>query len=158
MTKPYKTVVPTESDWENYQDDVDQKWAHDHYLARTNEQMQGHFRNNPIEAADELRFMPEVPFRYYILGFRDCIGGGKFDSFDVSDAANCFLGLVLQKLEQQPRYIIPIMTELLATAEYIAANQSALDADEDIYGKFTEKLNRIRSLHEAEKDRYRNYP
>jgi len=50
------------------------------------------------------------------------------------------------------------MTELLPTAEYIAANQSVLDANEDIYGNFAEKLNRIRSLYEDAKDRYRNYP
>jgi len=79
----------------------------DDALKRAVDEMQGHFVSNPIEAADELRFMPEPPFRYYMLGFRDCIVEGKFDSGDVSDAASCFLGPVLQKLEQQPRYIIP---------------------------------------------------
>jgi len=55
---------------------------------------------------DDLRWMPDVPFRYYILGFRDFITAKQFDFLDGSDAASCFLGLVLEKLENHPKLIV----------------------------------------------------
>jgi hypothetical protein len=51
-------------------------------------------------SADELRWTPEVPFRYHVLGYRDFVMGKQFDFQDSADAASCFLGLVLEKLEK----------------------------------------------------------
>ena len=96
---------------------------------------------------DDLRWIPEAPFRYYILGFRDCIAAKQFDFLDASDAASCFLGLVLEKLENQPKLIVPVMPELMPTVEYVARNQSLFNADEGIYGNFLEKLSRIQTLY-----------
>ena len=43
---------------------------------------------------DGLIWVRDVPFRYYMLGFRDFVMSGQFD-FWASDAASCFLGIVL---------------------------------------------------------------
>lgn len=158
MTEEKKERGPSEEDWGNYQADLDQKWAHDQYIGRSNEQMQIYFRNSPIESASDLYFMPEIPFRYYMLGYKAYVAARSFkDSHDASDAASCFLSVVLNRLEEQPRYIVPIMPELLATIEHVGNNQAAFDAKEDIYGKFSDKLEQIRQLYAEAKDRYRNY-
>ena len=140
------TRIPREEDWGDYNADLDQKHAHSVFAGRTNEQMQPFFRRNPIEMTDELRWMPEVPFRYYMLGFRDFVMARDFDFLDGSDAASCFLTLVLEKLERQPRHVLPIMPELLSALEFVANNQALFNADESIYGNFREKLARIREL------------
>ena len=140
------TTVPTEKDWGNYQADLDQNHAHGLFAGRTNKEMQRFFLHNPIEMTDELRWMPEVPFQYYMLGFRDFVMGGNFRNY-ASDSASCFLGLVLEKLENHPRQIVPIMAELLPAIEYVAQHQSAFDAKESIYGNFLEKLASIRALY-----------
>jgi hypothetical protein len=57
--------------------------------------------------------------------------------------------LVLQKLEQEPACIAPIIPELLETVEYVAQNQSAFDADKDIYGDFLDLAAQIRALNAA---------
>jgi len=124
--------VPTEKDWGDYKSDLDQKHAYDVFAGRTNQEMYPFFRRNPIERTDELRWMPEVPFRYYMLGFRDFIMAGDFDYLTASDAASCFVGLVLEKLEKQPGKIVPIMPELLATLEHVARNQAVFEAIESI--------------------------
>jgi len=51
--------------------------------------------------------MSVAPFRYYVLGFRDYVVAGNFDDLQDSDAASCFLGLVEEKLEKQPEFILP---------------------------------------------------
>jgi hypothetical protein len=141
--------VPSEAAWGNYHADLDQNYAHTMFAGRTNEEMLPHFRRNVIERTDELRSMPEVPFRYYILGLRDFVMAREFDQFGAADAASCFIGLVLQKLEKQPEYILTILPQLLPAARYVAMNQSMFEASESICGSFQEKLKRIESLHEA---------
>ena len=153
-----KERVPTESDWGNYQTDLDQKWAHDQYCGRSNEEMQPYFRNSPVEGASDLEFMPEIPFRYYILGYRDFVMSGHFERLAASDAASCFLNLVTRKLERQPRYIVPIMPELVSALKHVAHNQAEFQADENIYGNFLKKLERIEALYTESKSRYRQYP
>jgi len=140
--------VPTEADWGDYQADLDQTYAHKLFAGRTNQEMLPHFRSNVIETTDELRWMPEVPFRYYVLGFRDFVMAGEFNHLEASDAASCFLGLVLEKLEKQPGYILPILPDLLPAVRHVAMNQASFDANERIYGSFLETLGRIEALYE----------
>ena len=139
--------VPNEDDWGDYKSDLDQNHAHSVFARRTNEEMQPFFRQNPVALTDDLRWMPDLPFRYYIFGFRDVVMANQFDVCDGADAASCFLGLVLEKLENNPRLIVPVMPELLPPVEYVAQNQKLFDADEDIYGNFEEKLARIHKLY-----------
>jgi hypothetical protein len=120
------------------------------FAGRTNAEMQQYFRTNPVAVTDEVRWMPEIPFRYYMLGFRDFVMSGDFEHLSASDAASCFLGLVAEKLESHPRYIMPIMPDLLPAVEHVARNQAAYDADEHIYGNFMEKLVQIQTLFAAQ--------
>jgi hypothetical protein len=140
--------VPSEAEWGNYQVDLDQECGHQMFAGRTNQEMMPYFQRNVIERADELRWMPPIPFRYYMLGFRDFVMDGKFDYTWASDAASCFLDLVLEKLEKQPEYVKPIMQELLPAVHHVARNQSSFGATEAIYGNFLEKLKRIESVFE----------
>jgi hypothetical protein len=142
-------TVPTEAEWGDYKADLDQDYAHKVFAGRTNQEMLPHFRRNVIERTSELRWMPEVPFRYYMLGFRDFVMAGEFDHLGASDAASCFLDLVLDKLEKQPAYILPIMNQLLPAVRHIATNQASFDASESIYGNFPEKARRIEELYET---------
>ncbi len=76
---------------------------------------------------------------------------GEFEELGAADAANCFLGLVLEKLEKEPRQSIrePVMSQLLPAVRHVAANQASFDANESIYGNFVEKLRRIEALSET---------
>ena len=56
-------------------------------------------------ASSILRWMPQLPFRYYMFGFRDFVLSGDFEEFSRPDAASCFVRLVLNKLETKPQDI-----------------------------------------------------
>ena len=144
-----RRTVPTEADWQDYRSDLDQKSAHDLFAGKTNEQMQRHFHRNPIEMAESLWYMPEIPFRYYMLGFGECMKG-KFKKSRASDLASCFLNLILYKLENHPRHIMPLMPEIGHIIEYVAQNQAAFEASVEIYGDFMEKWKQIQEVYEAQ--------
>src|SRR5579871_5763046 len=118
------TSVPMEKDWGNYKADLDQRHAHSVFAGRTNDEIQPFFRGNVIAMTDGLRWMPEMPFRYYMLGFRDFVLARDFERLGAADAASCFLDLVLEKLERQPPHIFRLMPELLPAVEFVARNQS----------------------------------
>lgn len=91
--------------------------------------------------------MPEIPFRYYMLSFKNYLAGPQFlETYEACDAASCFLGLVLDKLDNSFDDIAPILSEIMPTVEYVAKNQVLFDADVEIYGDFNEKLSEIKQM------------
>jgi hypothetical protein len=152
----WQMVVPTEEDWGDYRRDLDQEWAHRQFAGRTNAEMLPEFDRNVLERAEDLHWMPAIPFRYYMLGFRDYILAGEFAESFASDAASCFLRLVQVLLETEPTKIAPIMPELLPTLRYVGGNQALFDAEEEIYGSFREVLARIESLSASSGKRSKN--
>lgn len=140
--------VPAEKEWGNYWQDLDREYAHRIFAGKTIKEVQPDFRRNVIERTDELRFMPAVPFRYYIIAFKDFIMCGGFDKLDASDAAACFLGLIGEKLRKNPGMVMPVMDDLLPALEYIAEHQDAFEADIKIYGDFRIEFESIRKRYE----------
>ena len=134
--------VPTEKDWGNWKDDLDQEYAHGLFAGKTNDEMQPHFRRCVIERVDEIRWMLKKPFQYYVLGLRDYVMS-SFNEWDSSDAASCFLRLVEEKLKSHPDYIFPVMQELMPAIKHVSHNQSVYDASLKIYGDFLEIFERI---------------
>lgn len=139
--------VPAEQDWGNYQYDLDQNAAHQKFAGKTNEQVERYFRENVIMTTYDLRWMPRIPFQYYMVGFKDLVASKNFEPSYASDSASCFIGLVLEKLENHPDHILAIMPELLPTVEYVANHQVEFEADENIYGSFLELYKQIQSLY-----------
>lgn len=141
--------IPTEQQWGDYDSDLDQNHAHSVFAGRTNLEAQALIRNSPIERIEDLRWMPAVPFRYYVMGLRDLIIANDFDDLDAPDAASCFLRLVLYKLQKQPNDIVSVMTELLPAVEHVARNQYLFKADKSIYGDFLDLLAHIHSEYQT---------
>ncbi len=141
--------IPTEEEWEDYRSDLDQNYAHGTFAGRTQLEAQALIRSDPMGRIEDLGWMPGVPFRYYVIGLRDLMVANDFEDLDASDAASCFLRLVLRKLENQPHDIVSVMPELLPAVEHVAQNQSLFGADENIYGNFLDILRRIHVLHRA---------
>jgi hypothetical protein len=109
--------VPTEAEWGDYQADLDQDYAHKLFAGRTNQEMLPRFRRNVIETTHDLPWMPEAPFRNYMLGFRDFVMAGEFEFLGASDAASCFLDLVQEKLEKE-RALLWSSTQYLRSVEF----------------------------------------
>ncbi|MHA6882517.1 hypothetical protein [Ralstonia pseudosolanacearum] len=139
--------VPSEKDWGDYSCDLDQRSAHDVFFGKTSCEVFPAFELNVIERASELQFIGSIPFQYYMLAFRDyVISDGVLNTSMASDAASCFLRLVLFKIKEDRFSILPIIDELIPALDYVAKNQERFDADVDVYGDFSEKFNEIKGL------------
>lgn len=138
--------IPNINDWGDHTSDRDMNYAFKIFSGKTNEEMIGEFRRNVTARTTDLKFMPDVPFRYYMMGFKNFIDKKLYDEFDCPDAVNCFITLVEEKLENSPEHIIPIMEEIKPTVELICNNQDSYGVDCSVYGDFKSKLEHISEL------------
>ena len=145
--------IPTKEDWGEWEGDIDLESAHRVFFGKSNSQVQDAFYRCVIERADELKYMPSAPFRYYIIGYRDFINSGKFMLFDEADAASNFLDLVIYRLKKSPEDIIKIYNFLEDTINFVSENQEFYKSDPDIYGNFVDKKNEIDRLLKSRSER-----
>ncbi len=142
--------VPNKEDWGDYEKDLDANYAFKVFFGRTISEVVPLFGVNPLERTNELRFMRPIPFRYYILAFRDYLLSKE--SRDDADAASCYLSLIGEKIMEQPDTIGPVFPALMESMCKIAENQDFYDADEDIYGNFEELRERIMAAYEKHRE------
>jgi hypothetical protein len=141
--------IPTDADWRLTQaGDLDERYAYKTFAGKSAEAARVMFRENVLMRAEDLWYMPVVPFRFYMLAFKVYVLSDAVleDECEAADAANAFLGLLQRKLEAARADISPILGELLPAAEFIAQNQDMYRAPVDIYGDFREQHERIRVL------------
>ncbi|WP_339133400.1 MAG: hypothetical protein WGN25_12670 [Candidatus Electrothrix sp. GW3-4] len=136
--------IPKEEDWGEWKSDLDKSSAHERFAGRKFDDFLDEYRDNSIEMADELRFMPAVPFQYYIFSFAHYIQSDL--SENDADGASCYLLLIEEKLKNEPETILSVIGELISSVRYVASNQSYYDADIDIYGDFRKKYRNIIEL------------
>jgi len=153
MIKESPKSVPTAADWGDYERDMEIAYAYEKFGGKTIEEvLRDGFEWWVLGASEALSYMPEAPFQYYVLVFKAFLldperfeGSGGGDQ----DGPSTFLLLVRDTLARSPRYILPVMEELMPVAEYVAAHQADYGADEDIYGSFKDLLTEIKQRHAA---------
>lgn len=148
--------APSDDDWGEIrdQDDLDEKWSRNHYMGRTLREKMEELSNSPLSYTEDLRAMPEIPFCYFILGFKEALYPGPEESdFNLmfpSDTASCFLSLVEETLQKSPKKIMPVMHEILPLAKYVSENQELYEANPDNYGNFVTLYQEIEQLYIAQ--------
>lgn len=141
-----KKNVPTEDDWGDVSRDFDINEAYLYFSGKTNEDILKHLEKNALEIMELYRFMPEIPFHYYFLGFVCYIKSEKFSIIDASDITSYFLDITLDILRSKPNKILSIIGEVMPIVEYVAFNQNRYKAPVDIYGDYRVKLLKIKEI------------
>ena len=83
--------IPSESDWRSEPWGIDTPYAYNHFQGKSREDAVEFFVENAIYYQEDIMFMPEACFRYYIHSYMDYLFSGR--SAGDSDAANCFSAL-----------------------------------------------------------------
>jgi len=147
-------TIPSAGDWGDIAGDFDLSDAYRTFFGRSNREMQSCFAKNVMSRAQDIRFMPKVPFMYYMQGFSEFVLSESYGDQAPSDVANCFLSVVQNRTEVDPSAIVPIIGIVSKALDFIANNQESLGACAEIYGDFREKsaliqekLNSTSSVH-----------
>lgn len=142
--------VPGSDEWGPDSGDLDVEYARQIFFGKSAQQMVPLFARNVLERVDEIRFMPDACFAYYMLALRDYVLLDPTRASEMApDAASSFIGLTAEKLAQHRALIQPLMAELLPALEYLVRHQAEYGADVDIYGDFGERVAEIKRLQQG---------
>lgn len=137
-----KPEVPTELDW-GETSDRDIYCAFKNFNGKSNEETQNEYKSNIIELCENLSSMPIKPFIYYIFGLKDYIERMSYSELKACLVVDYFFSLIEEKSNNHQSEISDIYIELRPLLQHIAKNQNFYDADIDIYGKFSSRLQKL---------------
>jgi hypothetical protein len=142
--------IPTEEDWQGYQDDLDARFAYKLFFGKNIVEVQPVFQMNVIERAWELRALPVKAFQYYVFALRDFIINNNHVVDPnapivvfINAAVDCYFSLVQFKLDEYPEHILPVMEALLPSLHFISDHVTTFHIDEEIYGSIPARLQRL---------------
>jgi hypothetical protein len=141
-------TIPDAQDWAGYEADIEARYGHKLMFGKSLEELAYLFRDTPSERATELLAVPRRVFQYYAFTFVRLFDSPA-ESVEQADCASVFLRLLCGREKQDPGSVAQIYSELRATVDYVAANQSFFDADIDIYGDFRDLAAELELLCEA---------
>lgn len=137
--------IPSEAEWSGHESDLDAQYAYDKLFGKSITEVQQMFGDTDVLArAEDLPFMPVRAFQYYIFGFTQFLQSES--ALRNSDAASCFLRLLLARESEEPGSVSDIYIELAPTVDFVASRQEYFDADIDIYGSFPELAQQLHSI------------
>jgi hypothetical protein len=140
-----RSRIPGPAEWRGYENDLDAKWAHKLLFGKSIEEVQMHFGGGrSIERSSELLYLPRSPFQYYVRAYALFVRSEA--ARGDPDPASSFLNLLINREERDPGSVAQIWDDLRETVELAAWRQQWFDADENIYGSFREKEQRLRRL------------
>lgn len=140
--------IPNRADWGDIDEtDLDGKCSFEHFFDVSFDEAEAMFQRNALYYQEDLQSMPSAAFNFYAPALAKYIISER--AAGDSDGASSFLHTVAWMLKTQ-RNIIASETEklLLSASDYVARNQQFYEADVDIYGKFSDTYEEIRSLAE----------
>jgi hypothetical protein len=134
--------VPSKDDWEEARTGLDQAHAFRNFFGKSLEDAHKLFVQCALSYQEDLVYMPEKPFRYYVRAYIHYMQSEK--SRGDSDAANCFLGLVETRLRDHPEWLEANWNQIDPILNRIANQQEEFyDASPSIYGDFAKKVSRL---------------
>ena len=137
--------IPTRDDWGDLKVDPEVASGYQLLGGKSREQALPFFLDNPLERAAELHFTPGPVFNYYVFCFVDHLLSPS--SRGESDMASCFLRLVRERIQTQPKQLEEVWSQLRPAVVAVATRQAFYDADEAIYGSFATLADEIESAH-----------
>ncbi|QDQ27868.1 hypothetical protein FNU76_16785 [Chitinimonas arctica] len=136
--------IPTREDWGDFSGDFDVSDAYENFFGKSNQEMRKCFSQNVMSRAQDIRFMPGIPFSYYIFGFCDFVLSKNYEGENTWDVADCFISVIKERAEKNPSVLLPIFEYIETALNFLVAHQEEFGADIEIYGDFEDASNLIK--------------
>lgn len=137
-------TIPTESDWENYQIDVDCLEAYKLFAGKDTASLTSLFVESVGRCLDGLHFMPTKVFHYYGLAFANYVKMAEtlpgLTNDNRARAAKGLFNLVENKLHIASADLKAIYPQLVDILSYVAEHQANYFVDKDKVEDLKSKL------------------
>lgn len=144
MLRKQGQAIPSEADWGETKGDFDANDAKIAFLGRSNAEMQPEFKNQFMMRAQDMNWMPRVPFHYYMHGFTEHLMSEDYEEDDWGDLVSSFYMVVVERrLSDDVLAIIPVADVVLDGLEFIKRNVNNFDWGPEFHGSADDVNDRI---------------
>jgi hypothetical protein len=134
--------IPDKGDWEEAWMGLDEASAFQNFYGKTLKEALQLFEDCALIYQEDLVYMPEHAFKYYVRAYIYYLASER--SRGDSDAANCFIGLLNERLRDHPNWLSGSWCQIEPVLRKIADHQEDFfDAKRSIYGDFRKKVERV---------------
>ena len=132
-----QTKIPSKNDWGDISD-PDVYWSYNTFSGNAKSEFYENYYHGLVDIFESLSVMPDKVFAYYIFGLIDFLKSDHFKASEKYSAAYHFLDLILRRVEARSAVITDLYSAIKPTVDFVVENQFRFDADEDIYGRFSD--------------------
>ncbi len=134
--------IPDKDDWEAAWRGLDEGCAFRNFYEKSLKEALALFQQCAVVYQEDLVYMPESPFRYYVRAYIYYLASER--SRSDSDAANCFLMLIETRFRDHPDWLDCSWSRIVPVLQKIAEQQEDFyDANQTIYGDFGKRVRRL---------------
>lgn len=142
--------VPSEKDWGDLAGDFDARDAYKKFHGLSKQDTKKLFAEDVLARAQDVRFMPALPFIYYFEGFCEFVLEGVYGDSPAWAVADSFISVLTSRAEADPELLVSNLTLLTSAVRFVVKNQQAFGASESIYGDFHARTEPVlKSINEA---------
>lgn len=135
-------TIPGEHEWRNEHGDLDIAVARKNFFGISHEDAIKLFEDNALKYQEDVVFMPFACFTYYIHAYLDYLlpAASKTDA----DGAYCFFVVMECRAADIQKLPPETVAKIGRVLDRLATGQAYFDADETIYGSFSDRVAFIR--------------
>lgn len=133
--------IPTESDWRSEPWCLDAEHAYKKLAGKSRKETVELFHENSLAYQEDIMFMPFACFPFYANAYIDYLRSDL--AKDDSDGASCFFGLIDVRIQDISKTENGFPESVIETLKHLGENQNWYDAEESIYGSFSECGNKL---------------
>jgi hypothetical protein len=135
--------IPSNTDWGDIAGDFDASDAYRKFYGLPKQEAKKLFVKDALSCAQDLRFMPSIPFLYYFEEFCEFVLTEVYGDNPAWAVADSFISVLTSRVEVDPKLLVsnlPLITKVL---RFLVRNQQSFGATEPVYGDFYVKSKSI---------------
>lgn len=143
-------TIPSKADWGKIdKHDLDARCAFKQFAGKSLSAAEEMFKENALYYQEDLLSMPAVAFNYYAPVFARYIISD--DAQSDSDGASSYLHMIIELLHSHRQLASEAtLGQLLDAAKIVSTKQDFYEADNAIYGDFSQLYQQILTLYEKQ--------
>ncbi|TJZ77322.1 hypothetical protein [Chitiniphilus eburneus] len=110
--------IPSQEEWGDIFYDFDVQDVHKSFFGKNHGQAIALFKKDVLSRSQDVRFMPEKVFPYYMMSFGGFVQGGEYGENSSCDVANCYIDVIESKLNQVKR-VSPLVENVSLVLRFI---------------------------------------
>lgn len=135
--------LPSRSDWGDLAGDFDAQDAFKKFNGLSKQEAKRLFGDDVLACAQDIRFMPSIPFTYYLEAFCEFVLDGVYGDSLAWMVADSFASVLSSRIEGNASALISNKSQIEKAFGFIVSNQQRFAIDETFYADLSWQLEQI---------------